>query len=81
MRSSALLVVNGVVVILLTCVVGLPYGEARKEEAGQNTWFDVSGTASQWRLAHTEGLMNSILVIAPPATGSTAPRAFLVTGC
>lgn len=63
-RGAALLTCNAAVVVLLTCVAGLPYGEARKKEAGQHTWFGVSGTASQWRLAHAEGLVNSILVIA-----------------
>jgi hypothetical protein len=63
-RGAALLTCNAAIVVLLTCVAGLPYGEARKKEAGQHTWFHVSGTASQWRLAHAEGLMNSILVIA-----------------
>ena len=63
-RSSALLVLNAALALVVTCFVGIPYGEARKEEAGQETWFDVAGTASQWRLAHAEGLMNAIVVIA-----------------
>lgn len=63
-RRSALLIFNATLVILVACVVGMPYGEARKEEAGVETWFDVPGTASQWELAHLEGLINGIAVIA-----------------
>ena len=63
-RRSALLVCNAALALFATCLVGVPYGEARKEEKGQDTWFDVPGEVSQWRLAHAEGLMNAILVIA-----------------
>jgi hypothetical protein len=63
-RGSALLILNAALVILLACVLGMPYGEARKKEAGVSTWFHVPGTASQWQLAHLEGLINGIAGLA-----------------
>jgi hypothetical protein len=59
-----LLICNGALALLASCVVGIPYGEARKEQTGEDTWFDVAGTAGQWELAHLEGLLNATLVIA-----------------
>jgi hypothetical protein len=63
-RRSALLIFNAALVLLASCFVGVPYGEARKEQTGQDTWFNVPGTATQWELAHLEGLLNSTLAIA-----------------
>lgn len=63
-RRTLLLIFNAALVLLASCVVGVPYGEARKQQTGQATWFHVRGTAGQWELAHLEGLLNATLVIA-----------------
>jgi hypothetical protein len=66
-RRTLLLVVNAALALLVSCFVGIPYGESRKEQTGQDTWFDVPGTATQWELAHLEGLLNATLVLAAAA--------------
>jgi hypothetical protein len=63
--------------------------------AGSSTFVSVPAGTSQIRLTAAGGQVvlldlgtqtftagqNATLIIAPPATGSTTPRAFLVTGC
>ena len=60
---AAWLVFNAAIVILVACMLGVPYGEAAKAGAGLPN-MNVPGTEAQWRLAHMEGLVNGILILA-----------------
>lgn len=63
-RRQVWLVFNGVLVVIGACLVGFPYAEAVKKARGVPQWFSVPGTEAQWNLAHTEGLINGLLVLA-----------------
>jgi len=57
LRAVAILVLNGLLVLLLGLVAGAPYGAALVEG-----WGDEPIRA--WKLAHGEGIQNGILLLA-----------------
>lgn len=72
-RTAAMMAFNGLVVLFLGLLAGLPYGMALVDH-----WGDEAARA--WKLAHAEGVLNGILVVALAggaswlALGRTAER-------
>lgn len=62
--------VNAMMVVLVACIAGMPWNEAQKAAAGRPLWFHVPGTPRMWELAHMEGLVNAIFVLAVAAVAS-----------
>lgn len=56
-QAAATLTFNGLVVLLLGLIAGAPYGAALVGEWGEEA-------ARAWKLAHTEGVLNGIMVLA-----------------
>ena len=56
-RTAAMITFNGLVVLFLGLLAGLPYGMALV-----NGWGDDAARA--WKLAHMEGVLNGILALA-----------------
>lgn len=66
-RSAALLIAHGALILLLACVVGLPYAEVLKSDLGLPGWFAAPGNVRAWHMAHLEALLNGMLVLAGAA--------------
>lgn len=56
-QAAAMLTFNGLVVLFLGLIAGLPYGAALVGNWGEEA-------ARAWKLAHAEGVLNGIMVLA-----------------
>lgn len=56
-QAAAMLTFNGLVVLLLGLIAGAPYGAALVGNWGEEA-------ARAWKLAHAEGVLNGIMVLA-----------------
>jgi hypothetical protein len=66
-RSAALLVAHGALILLLACVIGMPFAEVLKADLGLPGWFPAPGNVRAWHMAHLEALLNGLLVLAGAA--------------
>ncbi|MGV8995479.1 MAG: hypothetical protein ACOH12_00860 [Parvibaculaceae bacterium] len=65
-RVQALLIVNGALVLLAGYISGFPYGTAVAEQMASGTDGIVAGVRA-WHMAHLEGVLNGMLMIAVAA--------------
>ena len=73
-RVQALLIVNGALVLLAGYVSGFPYGTAVSEQVASGA-EGIVGAVRAWHMAHLEGVLNGMLMIAVAA----AAGAFTMT--
>lgn len=74
-RHEAILVAHGALVFLLGMVAGFPYAFEILQRV--DVWpipgsvaVDVPGDVRGWRMAHLEGILNGVLLVAVGAVGS-----------
>lgn len=62
-RVQALLIANGALVLLCGYISGFPYGTAVGEQIASGT-DGIVGSVRAWHMAHLEGVLNGMLMIA-----------------
>ena len=66
-RTFGLLIANGALVLLAGFAVGMPYGMAVGQSLDPSAPQLVPGTLRAWNMAHLEGVLNGMLMIAAAA--------------
>ena len=67
-RIFGLLVANGALVLLAGFAIGFPYGAVVGQSLDPSMPQAVPGTIRAWNMAHLEGVLNGMLMIAAAAT-------------
>ena len=70
-RLQALMIAHGAIVFLVGMAVGFPFAWVVVESVDPTQAAGVAGTARAWHMAHLEGIMNGLLLI---AVAAVAPR-------
>lgn len=69
-RLQRLMIAHGALVFLVGMVVGFPFGFAILAETAPNTsGWQPPGDVRGWRMAHLEGVLNGLTLIAVAAVG------------
>ncbi|MGX1197455.1 hypothetical protein [Parvibaculum sp. MBR-TMA-1.3b-4.2] len=69
-RTFGLLIANGALVLLAGFAVGFPYGMVVGQSLDPSVPQAIPGTIRAWRMAHMEGVLNGMLMIAAAAAAT-----------
>lgn len=69
-RTFGLLVAHGALVLLAGFAVGFPYGMVVGQTLDPSVPQAIPGTIRAWRMAHMEGVLNGMLMIAAAAAAT-----------
>ena len=69
-RTFGLLVANGALVLLAGFAAGFPYGAVVGQTLDPSMPQAIPGTIRAWRMAHMEGVLNGMLMIAAAAAAT-----------
>lgn len=66
-KAQAVLIANGALVLLAGLAVGAPYGATVAASLAPDAPADIAESVRAWRMAHLEGVLNGMLMIAAAA--------------
>ena len=69
-RRQGLLIANGALVLLAGFAAGFPYAAAVSAALGATAPADAGEALRAWHMAHLEGVLNGLLILAAAAAGA-----------
>ena len=69
-RTQGLLIANGALVLLAGFAAGFPYGTAVTASLDPNATAETAEALRAWRMAHLEGVLNGLLMLAGAAVAA-----------